>query len=66
MIFFLHENNLKHIGLWLCALVILALLPACGQKGDLYLPDEPNDLVYAPAEGEGLAKAFISVRRSRK
>ncbi len=66
MIFFLHENNLKHIGLWLCAFSILALLSACGQKGDLYLPEEPNDLVYASAEGKGLTKAFIPDRRSRK
>ena len=50
MIFFLHENNLKHIGLWLCTVAILALLSACGQKGDLYLPEEPNDLVYASVE----------------
>ena len=66
MIFFLHENNLKHFGLWLCTVAILALLSACGQKGDLYLPEEPNDLVYASVEGRGLTKALISDRRSRK
>ena len=65
MIFFLHENNLKHIGLWLCAFSILALLSACGQKGDLYLPEEPNGLVYASAAVGDCSKAFISDGRWR-
>jgi predicted small lipoprotein YifL len=34
----------------LCTLALLAgALAACGQKGDLYLPDEPRDLVTRPA-----------------
>ena len=44
-------------------LSILALLSACGQKGDLYLPEEPNDLVYASVEGKGLTKALIRTAR---
>jgi len=29
-----------HVGLLLAALILLAPLAGCGQKGDLYLPDE--------------------------
>ena len=46
MIFHLFEKNLKHIGTWLSALGVFILLSACGQKGALYLPEEPNDLGY--------------------
>lgn len=36
----------KSIGFFLGLLSTLALLSACGQKGALYLPDEPNEVVY--------------------
>jgi len=66
VILYSRGKNLKHIGACLCALAVLALLSACGQKGDLYLPEEPNELVYASADGkEDLTRAFITDRRSR-
>lgn len=34
-------NRRQFIRSGLVALILLSLLTACGQKGDLYLPDEP-------------------------
>ena len=58
MIFHLREKNLKHIGAWLSALAVLILLSACGQKGALYLPEEPNDLSYVTTTGKGASKVL--------
>ena len=65
MIFYLRGKNLKHIGVWLSILAVLFLLSACGQKGALYLPEEPNDLVYVTTEGEGSSKVLNLNRRSK-
>ena len=65
MIFHLHEKILNILVLWLCTLAILILLSACGQKGDLYLPEEPNDLSYASVEGKGSSKVLNLNGRSK-
>ena len=65
MIFHLCEKNLKHIGAWLSALAVVILLSACGQKGALYLPEEPNDSGYAATAREGSPKALILNTRSK-
>lgn len=41
----------SHCGRGLCALLAIAVLmtAGCGQKGDLYLPDEPQALVPGTA-----------------
>ena len=59
MVFYLHRKNLKPIGAWLSALAVLALLSACGQKGALYLPEEPNELVHASATEEPLRRILF-------
>ena len=65
MIFHLREKNLKHIGAWLSALTVLILLSACGQKGALYLPEEPNDLSYVTRAGKGSSKVLNLNTRSK-
>ena len=65
MIFHLFEKNLKHIGAWLSALTVLILLSACGQKGALYLPEEPNDLSYVTTAGKGSSKVLNLNIRSK-
>ena len=64
MFFYLREKNLKHIGAWLTALTVLILLSACGQKGALYLPEEPNDLSYVTTAGNGSSKVLNLNTRS--
>lgn len=35
-----------------CLLVVVGVLPGCGQKGDLYLPDQdPDHATTAPTQG---------------
>ena len=65
MIFHLREKNLKHIGAWLSALAVLILLSACGQKGALYLPEEPTDLGYVTTVGKPPPKALNLNTRSK-
>ena len=65
MIFHLREKNLKHIGAWLGALTVLILLSACGQKGALYLPEEPNDLSYVTTAGKSSSKVLNLNTRSK-
>ena len=65
MVFHLREKNLKHIGAWLSVLAVVILLSACGQKGALYLPEEPNDLGYVTTAREGSPKALILNKRSK-
>ena len=62
MFFYLREKNLKHIGAWLTALTVLILLSACGQKGALYLPEEPNDLGYVTTAGKGSKVLNLNTR----
>ena len=52
MVFYLRGKNLKPIGAWLSTLTVFVLLSACGQKGALYLPEEPNDSAYASEVAE--------------
>ena len=65
MIFHLFEKNLKHIGTWLSTLGVFILLSACGQKGALYLPEEPNDLGYVTTAVKDSPKALILNTRSK-
>ena len=46
MRFYLAVKICKSIGFFLGLLSTLVLLSACGQKGALYLPDEPSELAY--------------------
>jgi predicted small lipoprotein YifL len=41
------DNRIMH--LVLVAMSCVGLLTACGQKGDLYLPDAPREIVTRPA-----------------
>ena len=65
MIFHLFEKNLKHIGTWLSTLGVFILLSACGQKGALYLPEEPNDLSYVTTAGKSSSKVLNLNTRSK-
>tara|TARA_B100000700_G_scaffold7115_1_gene7549 strand:- start:1424 stop:1621 length:198 start_codon:yes stop_codon:yes gene_type:complete len=65
VVFHLREKNLKHIGAWLSALAVVILLSACGQKGALYLPEEPNDSDYVTTARESSPKALILNARSK-
>ena len=40
------DKSVAHIGM---AALIACALAACGQKGPLYLPDAPSDVVTRPA-----------------
>ena len=42
----------KRCGLWLVMAVALVLAVACGQRGDLYLPDDPPSAEFAPVESD--------------
>ncbi len=65
MVFHLREKNLSHIGAWLSVLAVFILLSACGQKGALYLPEEPNDLSYVTTAGKGSSKVLNLNTRSK-
>jgi predicted small lipoprotein YifL len=41
----------KTIGLT-CGIALLAALAGCGQKGPLYLPEQPKEIVTRPAQTE--------------
>jgi predicted small lipoprotein YifL len=46
--------RLTHV---LTTLVLFGMLSACGQKGDLYLPDKPvNQIVDNNAQKQGMAE----------
>lgn len=47
------RNGTRRRARMLLALALLATLSACGQKGDLYLPDEDTDRETTDEQGAG-------------